>query len=66
MQQRFRHFYRIGIILLILITLYCLLLLKPLWKPILHIIVVATIPFFISAFIAFLLHPLVEKYNCSA
>ncbi|MBS4209011.1 AI-2E family transporter [Bacillus sp. FJAT-50079] len=60
-QQRFRIFYRIGIILLILITLYCLLLLKPLWKPILHIMFVAAIPFFISAFIAFLLHPLVEK-----
>jgi predicted PurR-regulated permease PerM len=39
------------------------LLIKPLWNPIFEFIKAAFIPFFIAAFIAYLLHPLVEMLH---
>lgn len=60
-QQKFIIFYRFGIILLTFLTLYCFLLIKPLWKPVLTTILIAMIPFLLGGFIAFLLHPLVGK-----
>ncbi|KQL55416.1 hypothetical protein AN964_08070 [Heyndrickxia shackletonii] len=53
-------FYKLGIILLIFIILYVLLLLKPLWSPILKVLFMSLIPFLIGGFITYLLHPLVE------
>ena len=60
-QQRMRILYNFIFLLLFLIILYCLLLLKPFWKPLLSTVFLALLPFIIGAFIAFLLHPLVEK-----
>lgn len=56
-----RLIYKLVIILLIFIILYCILLIKPLWQPVLKIIFIGLLPFIISGFIAFLLHPLVKK-----
>lgn len=36
---------------------------KPLWAPILFVLKVAITPFFIACFIAYLLHPLIEKLH---
>ncbi|KHD86831.1 AI-2E family transporter [Bacillus ginsengihumi] len=52
--------YKLGFLLFILVILYVVLLLKPLWWPILHILLIACIPLLIGAFIAYLLHPVVE------
>lgn len=60
-QKRLTIIYRFGLILLIFITLYCFLLLKPLWEPVFVTILIGLIPFLLGGFIAFLLHPLVEK-----
>lgn len=50
-----------GFILFFLIILYCLLLLQPFWQPLLSMVFIGLLPFFIGGFIAFLLHPLVVK-----
>ncbi|MBS4222528.1 AI-2E family transporter [Lederbergia citrea] len=60
-QRRLRILYNLGIILLIFIILYCFLLIKPLWKPVFTTVCIGILPFLISGFIAFLLHPLVVK-----
>jgi predicted PurR-regulated permease PerM len=62
-QPRWKWLYIFGFILLIFIILYFLLLLKPFWYPILKIIIMAFIPFFIGGFITYLLHPFVEKLH---
>ncbi|MFD1705495.1 AI-2E family transporter [Siminovitchia sediminis] len=60
-QKRFRLLYILAVILLLCITLYCLLLIKPLWKPVLTIVGIGLLPFIIGGFIAYLLYPVVEK-----
>ncbi|HEY4551708.1 MAG TPA: AI-2E family transporter [Bacillaceae bacterium] len=62
-QTRLRILYNIGILLLLFVTLYCLMLLKPLWQPVLTIIITALSPFVLGGFIAYLLHPLVMKFQ---
>src|SRR5699024_9100371 len=52
---------RLGIILLTDLLIYSFLLIKPIWKPILLVIVWVMIPFIISAFLALLLHPFMKK-----
>lgn len=53
--------YRLGLLLLIFLCLLVFLKIKPLWAPILFVFKVAITPFFIACFIAYLLHPLIEK-----
>lgn len=60
-QKHLAIIYRLIITLLVLIILYCLLLLKPIWKPVVTTAFIGVLPFIISGFIAFLLHPLVDK-----
>lgn len=40
-----------------------MLLLKPIWNPIVKALLIALLPFIIGGFIAYLLHPLVEKLD---
>lgn len=53
--------YKLGFLLMVFVTLYFLLLLKPVWMPFLNVLLTALLPFFLGAFITYLLHPLVEK-----
>ncbi|PKR85174.1 AI-2E family transporter [Heyndrickxia camelliae] len=62
-QPRGNWLYNLSVILLIFIILYILLLLKPIWSPILKVLFMSLIPFFIGGFITYLLHPLVEKLH---
>lgn len=60
-QKRLRLLYNLAVVLLLFIILYCFLLIKPLWKPIFTIFGIGLLPFVIGGFIAYLLHPVVEK-----
>ncbi|MDM5156583.1 AI-2E family transporter [Bacillus sp. DX1.1] len=55
--------YRLGLLLLLFLCLFVFLKIKPLWGPILFVFKVAITPFFIACFIAYLLHPLIEKLH---
>ncbi|HJV17789.1 MAG TPA: AI-2E family transporter, partial [Bacillales bacterium] len=61
MDIRIKWFYRIGFLLLLLITIYVLLKIRFIWIPILKAIIVILLPFIIAGFITYLLHPIVEK-----
>lgn len=56
-----KWFYRLGILLMLFLTIYVFIKISPFWMPILKGITVILTPFVISAFIAYLLHPLIEK-----
>lgn len=60
-QNRLRLLYTLAVVLLLCIILYCFLLIKPLWKPVFMILWIGLLPFIIGGFIAYLLHPVVEK-----
>ncbi|RLQ98122.1 AI-2E family transporter [Falsibacillus albus] len=55
--------YRILFVLMIFLLLYVFYLLKALWLPLLHFAFLVFLPFFIGGFIAYLLHPLIEKIH---
>ncbi len=55
--------YRFSMALVIAVLLYVLYLLKPVWNPLLGILFLSLLPFLIGGFIAYLLHPLVEKLH---
>ena len=55
--------YRLGLLLLVFLCLLVFLKIKPLWAPIIFVFKVAITPFFIACFIAYLLHPLIEKLH---
>ncbi|WP_455663342.1 AI-2E family transporter [Pradoshia sp.] len=59
MNIQVKWFYRLGFFLLLFIVLFVFYLLRPIWMPILHIILTALSPFLFGAFISYLLHPLV-------
>lgn len=63
MEIRLKWFYRLGFLLLLFIVLYVFLKLQPFWLPAIHIVGIVLFPFIISAFITYLLHPIVEKLN---
>jgi predicted PurR-regulated permease PerM len=63
MDIRVKWFYRIGFLLLLLISFYVLLKIRFFWMPILEVIAIILLPFFISGFITYLLHPIVEKLH---
>lgn len=60
---RLKWYYRIGFILLLLITLYVLLKIRFVWLPIMEVAVMILLPFMIAGFITYLLHPIVEKLH---
>ncbi|MCA1063507.1 AI-2E family transporter [Rossellomorea sp. AcN35-11] len=49
--------------LVLALFLYVLYLLKPVWHPVLEVLFFSFLPFFIGGFIAYLLHPVVEKIH---
>ena len=54
---------RFGVLLLFFLALFVFLKLAPIWVPIVHVIKIVLLPFLISSFITYLLHPLVEKIH---
>ncbi|WP_449620563.1 AI-2E family transporter [Robertmurraya sp. Marseille-Q9965] len=63
MDIRLKWFYRLGFLLLLFFVIYIFLKLKPIWLPFAHNILLILSPFLISAFITYLLHPIVEKLH---
>ncbi|WP_251549286.1 AI-2E family transporter [Neobacillus muris] len=63
MEIRMKWLYRIGFTLLLLIALYIFLKLRFVWLPVVKVIFVILLPFGISAFITYLLHPVIEKLH---
>lgn len=63
MDIRLKWFYRLGFLLLFFIVIFIFIKLKSVWFPILHTIFFVLSPFLISAFITYLLHPIIEKLN---
>jgi predicted PurR-regulated permease PerM len=58
-----KWFYRIGFLLLLLIVLFIFLKIRFVWLPVVRILVIILLPFFIGGFITYLLHPVVEKLH---
>jgi predicted PurR-regulated permease PerM len=56
-----KWFLRFGILLLVFSSLYVFMKLQPIWYPITALLKTVMTPFFIAAFITYLLHPVVEK-----
>lgn len=63
MDIRLKWYYRIGLILLLLLSVYVLVKIRFVWMPIVKTIFVILLPFFIAGFITYLLHPIVEKLH---
>lgn len=66
MDIRLKWFYRLGFLLLLFIVLFIFLKLKMLWFPVVKTLLIVLSPFLISAFITYLLHPVVEKLSESS
>ncbi|MBM4762387.1 AI-2E family transporter [Bacillus sp. B15-48] len=58
-----KWFYRLGFLLLIFIVLFVFMKLQSVWLPVLDVFITLFIPFLISAFITYLLHPVVEHLH---
>ncbi|MGO4887381.1 AI-2E family transporter [Anaerobacillus sp. MEB173] len=54
---------QLGIILMIFLCGYVLMLLAPLWQPILHVAIKVAVPFLIAGLITYILHPIVEQLH---
>ncbi|MCL6570629.1 MAG: AI-2E family transporter [Bacillus sp. (in: Bacteria)] len=63
MDIRVKWFYQIGFLLLLLIAIYVFLKIGNVWMPVLKVAAIIILPFFIAAFITYLLHPIVEKLH---
>lgn len=62
-ESRVKWIYRLSFLLLAFLTIFVFLKLSPIWFPILSIVKTFLIPFVISVFITYLLHPLIEKIS---
>ncbi|MBA2878856.1 putative PurR-regulated permease PerM [Anoxybacillus kamchatkensis] len=61
MEYSHLHFFvRLTKLLVVLVCLYFIIKLKSVWLPFLHLFIKISTPFFIAAFITYLLHPVVE------
>lgn len=58
-----KWFYRIGFFLLLFAMIFIFLKLQQIWLPIVNVVITAFIPFFIAAFITYLLHPTIERLH---
>ncbi|WP_409289436.1 AI-2E family transporter [Peribacillus sp. SCS-37] len=63
MNIRVKWYYRLGFLLLLFIVLYVFFILRPLWLPVFKVLAAVLLPFIIGGFIAYLLHPIVEKLH---
>ncbi|MCA1031857.1 AI-2E family transporter [Bacillus timonensis] len=55
--------YIIGLVLLLFSAIYIFLRLSEIWSPILAVLTTVLLPFIISCFITYLLHPIIEKLH---
>lgn len=65
MDIQIKWFYRIGFLLLLFGMFFIFLKLQQIWLPVLRILVTVITPFFIAAFISYLLHPTIERLHGS-
>ena len=63
MDIRIKWFYRLGFLFLLFIVFFIFMKLKPMWGPVVSIATIILLPFFIGAFISYLLHPIVEALH---
>ncbi|WP_078552691.1 AI-2E family transporter [Bacillus alkalicellulosilyticus] len=56
---------RATILLVVLLCLYLVMKLSPMWLPILNVFVRVLIPFLIAGLITYLLHPIIEKSHAT-
>lgn len=66
MKTNSRWLFRLIVSIMVVALIYLLLLIKPIWIWSLHLIWIGSIPFIISGFIGYLMHPLIkilEKNN---
>lgn len=63
MNIRLKWFYRLGFLFLLFIVFFILMKLKPMWGPVVSVVTIILLPFFIGAFISYLLHPIVEALH---
>ncbi|PLT34606.1 AI-2E family transporter [Bacillus sp. V5-8f] len=63
MEIRMKWFYMLGLLLLLFILIFIFLKLKPVWQPFIHVFFTVLLPFFIAAFISYLLHPIIETLH---
>ncbi|WP_442864105.1 AI-2E family transporter [Anoxybacillus sp. J5B_2022] len=61
--EQLRFFIRVTKLLFVVVLLYFIMRLKGFWLPILNVILTVLTPFLIAAFIAYLLHPIVESIH---
>lgn len=62
-ENRVKWIFRLSLLLLAFLTIYIFLKLAPIWLPIVSLIKTFLIPFIISVFITYLLHPIIEKLS---
>nr|WP_295969601.1 AI-2E family transporter [uncultured Bacillus sp.] len=63
MDIRIKWYYRLGFLLLLLITVFIFIKLQGIWLPIVTTVFNIFLPFIIAAFITYLLHPIVERLH---
>ncbi|MEH7379844.1 AI-2E family transporter [Bacillus sp. JJ1533] len=62
-ENRVKWIFRLSLSLLAFLTIYIFLKLAPIWLPIVSLLKTFLIPFIISVFITYLLHPIIEKLS---
>ena len=63
MNMQLKWIYRLLLTLLILVLCYFIYLLRYIWSGFFHIVWIGTIPFLISGFISYILHPFIRKLS---
>ncbi|WP_090830972.1 MULTISPECIES: AI-2E family transporter [unclassified Bacillus (in: firmicutes)] len=63
MDIRMKWFYMLGYLLLLFIVVFIFLKLSFFWLPIINVLLKLLTPFFIAAFITYLLHPVIERLH---
>jgi len=58
-----KWFYLLGFLLLLFILIYMIVKIRFVWMPIVRAALIILLPFLISGFITYLLHPLIEKLH---
>ncbi|MBP3039372.1 AI-2E family transporter [Bacillaceae bacterium Marseille-Q3522] len=65
MEIKVKWLYRLGFLLLLFVVVHLFMKLAPYWLPVIKIIFAVLTPFVISAFITYLLHPVIEKLHAT-
>ena len=62
-EKRVKWIFRLSFLLLSFLTIYIFLKLAPIWLPLVLLLKTFILPFIVSIFITYLLHPIIEKLN---